>query len=80
MAATNIDLLQALQTVTHQRSSMEEVVTILSNFKNSGGAQAEALDILEQLRAESPDEATEDYILEMMDIATGFCAPRLRVW
>jgi hypothetical protein len=36
--------------------------------------------ILEAFRVESPDEAVEDRILEVMDVVAGFCSPRLRVW
>jgi hypothetical protein len=60
--------------------SWEDVHSILSDFKSLGGTQAEALEVLEQLRSESRDEETEDCILEMMDIASGWCAPRFRVW
>lgn len=80
MAATKIDLASELRRLVRPQPSLEDVFASLSDFEKLGGTQAEALEVLEELRAESRDEAEEDCILEMMDIASGWCAARLRVW
>jgi hypothetical protein len=80
MATIKIDLLYNLRKAIRPQPSLEDVFAILSDFKNLGGTQAEALEVLQQLRSESQDEETEDCTLEMMDIAVGWCAARLRVW
>jgi hypothetical protein len=80
MAANKIDLLHSLRKAARPQSPFEDVFAILNDFKNLGGTQAEALEVLEQLRSESQDEETEDYILDMMDIAAGWCAVKFRVW
>ena len=35
---------------------------------------------LECLRAEAVDEGEEDRILDLMDIATGYCSEPMRLW
>jgi hypothetical protein len=80
MASNKIDLLHNLRKAIRPQPSLVDVSAILNDFKNLGGTQAEALEVLGQLRSESPDEETEDCILEMMDIAAGWCNARLRVW
>jgi hypothetical protein len=80
MASNKIDLLHELRKAIRPQPSLVDVSAILNDFKKLGGTQAEALEVLGQLRSESPDEETEDCILEMMDIAGGWCNARLRVW
>lgn len=53
---------------------------ILLQMKQAGYISADAVTILELLRAEINDTAKEDYILEILDIAASFCSPHLRVW
>jgi hypothetical protein len=81
MATSKIELQQTLRKAARSKPPLEHVVTVLSDFKSQGGTRTEALEILEGLRTEfQDDDDSEDYILEMMDIAAGFCAPRFRVW
>jgi hypothetical protein len=81
MAANKTELASELRRLVRPQTSLEDVFASLSDFKKLGGTQAEALEVLEQLRAESRDDETqEDSILEMMDIASGWCNPRFRVW
>lgn len=81
MAANKTELASELRRLVRPQPSLEDVFASLSDFKTLGGTQAEALEVLEQLRAESRDDETqEDCILEMMDIASGWCNPRFRVW
>jgi hypothetical protein len=81
MVADKIELASELRRLVRPQPSLEDVFVSLSDFKKLGGTQAEALEVLAQLRSESRDDETvEDSILEMMDIASGWCAARFRVW
>ena len=56
-----------------------KLIHILREFKNSGGKQVDAVNILDALRVES-NNGMEMVILELMDFATGFCSPHMRIW
>lgn len=62
-----------------RHASLDEFLDILRKQRDAGLAQQSAYDALEELRAEA-DEQTEDRVLEIMDIVSGFCAPHLRIW
>ena len=53
---------------------------ILGKYKNRGIQAGEVNLLLEELRRNAGDEATEDRIAEVMDIVTEFCSPHMRVW
>lgn len=53
---------------------------LLREFEDRGGTGEGAMAVLERLRAEIRDDGVEDRILELMDVATGFCAVQLRIW
>ena len=53
---------------------------ILEKYKNTGIQAGEVNLLLEELRRNAGDEATEDRIAEVMDIVSGFCSPHMRVW
>ena len=52
---------------------------VLRKWRAKGLTAETALLALESLRA-GADEATDDRILELMDIVAGFCAPHRRIW
>lgn len=60
--------------------SLELIRGILVEYKNDGGTQTMALDILEKMRHDEKCNPYEDVILETMDIVSGFCNSQLRVW
>ena len=60
-------------------ASLDELILILKEWRDLGLTAESVTEILEQMRKNSDQEA-EHRILEMMDIATGFCRPELRVW
>jgi hypothetical protein len=62
-----------------REASMEEVVSILRDYQDQGMTAKSAAEALETLRV-GADERTEDRLLEILDIVTGFCRPHLRVW
>jgi NTP pyrophosphatase (non-canonical NTP hydrolase) len=50
-------------------------------FKSRGGSKEEAYEVLKDVRVlHQWNEETEDLILEVMDIVSGFCSPSLRIW
>lgn len=57
-----------------------ELHQLLEEFRDQGGSSEDALAVLKRLRAEANDERIEDRILELMDVATGYCPPHLRIW
>ena len=52
---------------------------ILREYKLSGGTQLDAVDTLEYMR-QGASEDYEERLLEIMDFASGFCAPQKKVW
>ncbi len=53
---------------------------LLKEFRNRGGLKEDAYEILKDVRLlHQGDEETEDLILEVMDIVTGFCSPFFKV-
>ncbi len=54
---------------------------VLVAFKSRGGSKEEAYEVLKDVRVlHQWNEETEDLILEVMDIVSGFCSPSLRIW
>jgi hypothetical protein len=59
---------------------LERVAQELRAMKAQGVQQSEVKHALESLRATGERESEEDRILEILDLVSGFCAPRLRIW
>ncbi len=51
---------------------------VMRAFAESGGDRDSAAQVLEGIRATRKED--EDTILELLDFATGFCAPAMRIW
>jgi len=77
---TNIEFKDNIYTALQSYISLEVLVKILWSFKESGGEQAEAYSILEEIREEITEEPLEDRLLEVMDFASGFCPIDKRIW
>ena len=75
----NEQFLVALREAVERGAPLEEIVGILRMWRERGLTAEDASKALELLR-EGADEQLEDRILEVMDIASGFCRPELRVW
>lgn len=60
-------------------AALADFMPLLREYRGLGLAQEEALQVLESLRGNS-GSATEDRILEVMDVVAGWCAPHNRVW
>lgn len=49
-------------------------------FRDRGGTNEQASQVLERLREEASTEAEEDRVLDMLDVVVGWCAPHAKVW
>lgn len=59
----------------------KEIQEVLLKYKEAGGKQDKAVQILNDIKNNNPNNQTiQDGIDDMLDIATGWCAPDLRVW
>lgn len=52
----------------------------LVEFAAQGGTSHDAESVLRELRGLVESSEDEDVILELLDIASGWCAPRMRIW
>lgn len=73
-------LAQRFLALFEQDRGLLAIRELLSEFAGSGGTQDQAEAVLKQLLAEADGEALDDAIRDAMDLATGWCAPHLRVW
>jgi hypothetical protein len=77
----NTELKKALQTfLAGTAPDLKQGREVLIGFKNKGIGHQEAYDTLQDIRTEYEDSAVEPLILDLMDIAWGFCSEPLRVW
>ena len=76
IAEIDRDLLAAL----NARADLLTLRAILLRYHASGVTAAQVAALLQELRAATQDGAREDAILDALDMATGWCAPHLRVW
>jgi hypothetical protein len=77
---TDEELEQRLKVLVTGRAGWRPVHQVLSEFALSGGSQIRAQGVLEKMLQEAENEGVDDAIRDALDIATGWCAPNLRVW
>ena len=77
---TSEHLSQELEAAISAGLPLPQIVSTLREYRRSGVTRHEVQLALESLRARARDEATEDRILEVLDIVTGFCPPEKTVW
>jgi hypothetical protein len=53
---------------------------IIVSFARSGGRREQAIDVLKQLRRHADNEQMDERLLELLDFATGYCVPGLKIW
>jgi hypothetical protein len=80
IAATSEHLLEELEGVISARVPLRQIVSTMREYRQQGVTRHEARSALESLRARARDEATEDRILEVMEIASGLCSRESTVW
>jgi len=73
------DLQLKIDTAIKKNKNLETISTILKNYKQKGVEQSKVKDLLESMRVNS-SEKYEDKILEILDIVSGFCDSKYRVW
>lgn len=71
---------QQLEAVIKSNMPLDEIVTLLRQYKEQGVTQAEVYSFVESLHRAAADEETDDCVLEVADFVAGFCAPHMRVW
>ena len=74
------DFRAAACTATAEGTSLVEAHSMMCEFRDRGLSQADALRVLGELRASSKNEVVEDRVLDLLDLATGWCSASLRVW
>ena len=74
------DLERKLETAVLSDMPLEDVVSLLRQYKALGVEQEEVYSFLASLRKRVADEALEDRILEIADFVSGFCSPHMKVW
>jgi citrate synthase len=63
-----------------KRISLQMLRELVCQYKQNGGTQQGAYEILEKIRREQMEEPGEDRILELMDFVAGFCAQDQKIW
>jgi hypothetical protein len=71
---------EELEATIRSDSPLEDIVALLRCYKAQGVTRDEVYSFLDSLRATGPDEATDDRILEVADLVSGFCSPHMKVW
>jgi hypothetical protein len=77
---TNEHLLEELEGVISAQVPLRQIVSTFREYRHQGVTRQEVQSALESLRGRARDEATEDRILEIMDIVSGFCPRETTVW
>jgi hypothetical protein len=77
---TSEHLLEELEGMISAGIPLREIVSTLREYRRSCVTRREVQSALEALRGQARDEATEDRILEVMDIVSGFCPRESTVW
>jgi hypothetical protein len=77
---TREHLSEDLEKAISARLPLRQIVSNLREYRRAGITRDEVRFALESLRGRVRDEATEDRILEVMDIVTGFCPQEITVW
>jgi hypothetical protein len=76
----NTELQHELEIAIKSLKPLDEIVTLLRRYKELGITQKEVYSFLETWHQSTPDEVTDDRILEVADFVAGFCAPHMKIW
>lgn len=75
-----LDVRQELETLISKDAPLNSIVDRLKCWRGIGVTRSDVQSVLEQMRGDCHDEASEDRILEVMDIVAGFCHAQISVW
>lgn len=71
---------QKLEAAIRSNVPLDEIVTLLRQYKDQGITQSEVYAFLESLHKVPLTDEVDDRVLEVADFVAGFCAPHMRVW
>ena len=69
----------SIKKAVSENRSLESISLMLKRYKEEGVDQTTVVDLLEQMRT-GVSEEYEDRLLEILDIATGHCNIKYKVW
>jgi hypothetical protein len=72
--------MEELETAISANVPLRDIVAALREYRSSGVSRDEVQFALKALRENAHDEATEDRILEVMDVVSGFCSRENSDW
>lgn len=73
-------LLQNIKYQLQKKVDLLELRQAVVNFRDSGGTQAGAYNILLAYSEELSDESQLDRLHEILDFVTGFCSTHMKIW
>jgi hypothetical protein len=73
-------LVDELEEAIASGTGLRPVVAALRRLRDLGATRDEVQGALDAMRDRTHDEATEDRILEAMDVVSGFCSRENNVW
>jgi hypothetical protein len=76
----NAEQRRELEAAIKSATPLDQVVALLRRFKEQGTSQEQVYSFLEAWHQATPDDVTDDRILEVSDFVAGFCAPHMKVW
>ena len=77
---TGHHLIEGLQGAISARVPLAQVAMSMREYRQHGVTREQVRSALEALRERAPGEETEDRILEILDIVSGFCPRETNVW
>jgi hypothetical protein len=77
---TGHHIVEGLERAISARVPLTQIAMTLREYRQRGVTREQVRSALEALRERAPDEETEDRILEILDIVSGFCPRETTVW
>jgi hypothetical protein len=69
-----------LNNAIHSDTALEEIVTLLRRFRDTGSSRDEVESFLTVLYQRASNEEEQDRIAEVADFVAGFCSPHMKIW
>lgn len=69
-----------LESIAQEVYSLQQISDVLKQIRDSGITKEQVIQHLEILRSNSLADDYESKILEILDIAEGFCNTKYKVW
>lgn len=78
--STDLDIRQEISDFIESTAPVTRILPQLREYRSRDVSRSAVLTILEDLRDAASSEATEDRVLEVMDLVAGFCRVEDAVW